>query len=423
MLTTTTRFVFAIALAAAFVAPATTIAATEYKSVPFDQFEADAFEMVGQNVEVFGDLNSLLPISPNAVADIVDPRFSKGQKAYREGRIDEAARILEEVGDPDKLPRVRLEFTGIAPTTLQWFARNRCTRTCDGVYFRGTVVLHRDAQLPALQLHEASHESLATGRATKGEVAAAIAERENSGPKKNPLPPGTTPSHQGFQAWAAQAPSGSREYDRSQSVWNNMVARSNEMKQRDGDLVRAIIRGPERRADYQTYYRSTRDTALAGLFERYPYKDTTTIWPRVAVLVEEAPRGAGSQIAEYSRGQTAQDMCWRLRATIWPDAFRSVPIAPFNWCFSEIRFNVAYAQVPTWGVAQKSNMLLARQSTGAQRTEGPVPPYSPLPRDASGSDDFGKQFSYSTAMVGNVLLDMGFNYGLADGRVWFNVGR
>ena len=46
---------------------------------------------------------------------------------------------------------------------------------------------------------------------------------------------------------------------------------------------------------------------------------------------------------------------------------------------------------------------------------GPVAPNQPLPD----RPDYRRLFHFNTIMVGNVLLDMGFNYNRPDGRVWF----
>lgn len=408
----TAALVFAIACGA-FSARAQ----VEYKSVPLEEFEVKGFELVGQNVEIFGDYSSFLPIAPTTAANIVDPRMSLGRKALGD---PEAMRKLRGV-DPSTLPKVALDLHRVPPKTLQWFLQNKCREHCEGVYFRGQVVTHRVTQMPGLLLMDASRESLAKAPAGTGEAAAEVAAIEAAGPQKVLLPPGGVPQEAGFEAWVSQVPEGSPAYDRSKSVWDNMVARSNYLNERDADAVRAVLRGPDRPEDFETYYRGVRDTALAGLFTKSPYLENTTQWPRVAVVIEEAPPAAGTMISEHNRGTTERDKCWRLRATVWTGPVNSAAVEPFNWCFSETRFNVAYAPVPLWGAAAKSNMILAGQGTGAQRTDGPNPPGSPLPKGTQ--EGFDRQFSYTTAMVGNVLLDMGFDYQQPDGRVWFNLER
>jgi hypothetical protein len=393
----------------------TTPAAAQFKTLTLERFATDAREMVGQQVEIFGDKD---------MATIVDPRMTLGKRAMRD---PEAMKKLRELGggsvpNPSTFPRpVNLDTYAMSPEARKWIADNRCETECVGVYFRGEVVTDRVSRGFALKLIDISKESQASGTAQKGEAAAALAAKESSGPKKELLPPGGVPSKESFEAWQAQIPRGSPDLDKTKSIWDNMVVHSQAMQRRDADMARHIVRGPERPANFETYYRSIRDTVLSDIFASKPYTDNSVNFPRVAVVIEEAPPRGAQIIAESFGDETAKDMCWRLHATVWTGPANPVQIAPFNWCYSEMRFNVPYAQVPIWGAAQKANMIAANANTGNRRTDGPAPPGSPLPTaDARGG--FRGTFTYNNTMVGNLLLDMGFDYRRNDGRVWFNFG-
>src|SRR5205807_279034 len=95
----------------------------------------------------------------------------------------------------------------------------------------------------------------------------------------------------------------------------------------------------------------------------------------------------------------------------------SIDIAPFNWAFSEMRFNTPYSEVPIWGQTPKLNVPRPPGMTppADATTASPIAPKQPLPD----SVDYRRTFHYNAIMVGNVLLDMGFNYNRPDGRVWF----
>jgi hypothetical protein len=57
--------------------------------------------------------------------------------------------------------------------------------------------------------------------------------------------------------------------------------------------------------------------------------------------------------------------------------------------------------------------MMSNQNTGPEVTTGPNPPYIPVPRfhfDDRGHSD--------VIMLGNLMRDMGFSYGVPDGRVW-----
>ena len=107
------------------------------------------------------------------------------------------------------------------------------------------------------------------------------------------------------------------------------------------------LRG-KRPENFETYYRGVRDTGLSMLFERFRYRDTSTLWPRVAIIIEERPELHGNIANEFfENSKTETDYCWRFRAKVWGGPARSEDIAPFNWCFSETRFT-PYAKVPIW---------------------------------------------------------------------------
>jgi hypothetical protein len=183
------------------------------------------------------------------------------------------------------------------------------------------------------------------------------------------------------------------------------------------------IRGPDRPADFETYYHGVRDTGLANLFAQSSYRNSSTSWPRVMIVIEEKPKFNGGMPSEYfhSSTKTETDYTWRFHATVWTDATHSIDIAPFNWAFSEMRYNTPYSEVPIWGRTPKQNvsppagLRAAAASPSTQPAALPIAPKSPLPEQP----DYHRLFHYNTIMVSNVLLDMGFNYNRPDGRVWF----
>jgi hypothetical protein len=82
-----------------------------------------------------------------------------------------------------------------------------------------------------------------------------------------------------------------------------------------------------------------------------------------------------------------------------------------------MRFNTPYSEVEIWGRTPKQNVPAPAgvAAPGDNTTAVPIAPKYPLPD----SPDYHRLFHYNTIMVGNVLLDMGFNYNRPDGRVWF----
>jgi hypothetical protein len=134
-------------------------------------------------------------------------------------------------------------------------------------------------------------------------------------------------------------------------------------------------------------------------------------------VVEEKPAISNLEMTEQKRGvRPKNDACWRLRGRVWTGPAASADVEPFNWCASEMRFNVGYADVALWaGSAMGSARFI---NTGGQRTLGPDPPQLPLPR-APGRD----YLSDEIILAGNLLLDMGFQHQQSDPRVWFIYGN
>jgi hypothetical protein len=295
---------------------------------------------------------------------------------------------------------------------------DRATKT-QGVFVRGKVVTARGSTVPVLDVADISKESKVQAAAANKAHVEAITTKDKEGLVKEVLPPHTNPSGEAAKAWLARVPTTSPSYDRAKSVWDNMQAHANWRGQAEADDRRAIIRGPDRPANFETYYRGVHDTGLSNLFAQSAYRNNSTSWPRVMIVIEEKPKFNGGMPNEYwhSSNKTDTDYTWRYHATVWTDATHSIEIAPFNWAFSEMRFNTPYSEVEIWGRTPKQNVPppAGMPAQTDATTARPMAPKYPLPD----TPDYHRLFHYNTIMVGNVLLDMGFNYNRPDGRVWF----
>jgi hypothetical protein len=277
-----------------------------------------------------------------------------------------------------------------------------------------------DYKFPVLDVSDISKESKVQAAAEENQQVKAIESKDEAGLVKEVLPPHTNPTGEAAKAWLDRIPTTSPSYDRAKSVWDNMQAHANWRMQADADDTRAIIRGPERPANFETYYRGLRDTGLSNVFAKYPYRNSSTSWPRVMIVIEEKPTFHGGMPSEFfhSSSKTETDYTWRFRAVVWMDPTHRIDIAPFNWCFSEMRFNTPYADVPIWGRTPKLNVpppAGLQAAAGDPKDPAPIAPKYPLPD----SPEYHRTFHYNAIMVGNLLLDMGFRYNRPDGRVWF----
>jgi hypothetical protein len=365
--------------------------AENVKYIPLSalEFPTKARSLLNKDVEVSGDIQTPQMISQNSAGTLIDPHTGKST--------------------------VSLIISDRNSYALVWLAGRNCKTRCPGVFARGRITMISGRSEPVLDLIDVSFESKVQAESNIQATLATLTNKDSVGKAKPVLPPHTIPTKYDWKPWLERAPRSAPSPDKSKSVLDNMKKHSEYKQQAAADDARAMIRGPERPADFQTYYRGLRDTGLSLLFDAFPYQDASTIWPRVMITVEERPQTAGMPNEYFEHSKTETDYCWRFRAKVWFDAEHSVDIAPFNWCFSEMRFNTPYNEVPIWGRTPKTNMILAKASTGRKRTTGPTPPSTPLPD----TPEYQRMFSYTTIMIGNILLDMGFEVFHSDGRVWF----
>jgi len=341
------------------------------------EWKAKSPKLLGRSVEVSGDLSTLMIVGRTGL--------------YNSGWMRDA----------DNRLLLTVSFKQADDRQLAWMTKHKCRETCSGVFVRGTVVSRED-----LLMKEVSYESK-VGVAPAGVAIPEVAANDSaSGGPKLLLPSGTVPPEESPR-WATKVPLDSQEVASSQS----MTSRSDYIRQRDLNMQKGRIPGPERPADFATPYRSIRDTRLRNVFAAYPWNGDQTLWPRVAIIVEEVTNG-GTRFFTYKRsGESIEDRCWRLSARLWKGPANSEDVAPFNWCLSEMRFNVSYEGVALWAGTPKTSM--SRHAIGPPGTTGPNPPYLP-----AAEHHFNDGYNSDTIMLGNILLDMGFSFGVPDGRVW-----
>jgi hypothetical protein len=364
----------------------------QYISLTPAEFAEKAASLVDKDVEVAGDIQVPRMMSRKSVGTMVDKETGKV-----------LVQLIAKPGSP----------------ALEWLVGGDRATKSQGIFARGKIVTVRGSNVPVLDLTDISKESRVKADADKKAHVEAITTKDKEGLAKDVLPPHTNPSDAAAKAWLDRVPTTSPSFDRAKSVWDNMQVHANWRGQAEADDRRAIIRGPERPANFETYYRGLRDTGLSNLFAESPYKNMHTSWPRVMIVIEEKPKFNGGMPSEYfhSSTKTETDYTWRFHATVWTDATHSIDIAPFNWCFSEMRYNTPYSEVPIWGRVPKLNVPAPEglPAPSDATKPSPIAPKTPLPE----SPEYHRLFHYNTIMAGNILLDMGFNYNRPDGRVWF----
>jgi hypothetical protein len=364
------------------VAPAP--AASGWTLVPANDWRMRAPELVGNRVEVSGNLSTQLMVNPRSSFSNIGWMRDAGNKEL-------ATVLFDQIGDAE----------------LAWMRKNRCSETCMGVFVRGVVVAGRGSGTPILRMIDVSFESRAGGVAASM-VQLDSARGDTPAVAKQLLPPGGVPTVLGPSA-VTTMPAETPDSTAEKSMLERMQAQSLKIKERDHNIALGTIPGPKRPADFETNYRSIRDTRLSRVFANYPWNTGRNAWPRVALVVDQEATGGTGALGSLRPGEKIKDRCWRLRARLWTGPAASQEIAPFNWCLSEMRFNVPYNDVALWGKIPH----FVEQNTGLDRTLGPNPPAVPVPRFHYDNGSYS-----DTIMLGNILLDMSFGLGVPDGRVW-----
>jgi len=318
--------------------------------------------------------------------------------------------------DPDHpgTTYAQVTFAWADQDDIQWIVHNHCYQVCRGVFIRGTVVTTKQFPTPVLALTEISFDSKSGASAAGSQAAESIAAKDRAGAAKSVLAPGTIPEKPSWEGWAQWRNPGAPPNDPNKSVWENMTAHADFKRQQSHDQGLALFRGPDRPPELETSYRSVRDTGLWQIFQQPAFNGQgfKPEWPRVALVVEEKPKHDRPDAMTFGfDAKFESDLCWRLHARAWTGPAKSEEIAPFNWCLSEMRFNVAYSDYSSWG----ASLTMSTDQTGPTRTLGPTPPGQPLP--GKPYTDLG---SFESIMVGNMLLDMGFDNPHSDPRVWLN---
>lgn len=312
---------------------------------------------------------------------------------------------------------------------IQWLRKAKCSEKCQGVFVRGMVVKNGSGM--ALRMIDASYDSRA-GLAAAGAEALNIAAADPDA-KKPLLPPGGVPNKDATGPWGgesagavANASAPAPEAPKKGGLLGKLakvgvtVSSGKSAAPAKAEKPGTFVFGPP--SILNTYYRNIRDTELKGLFANAQWNAGRTMWPRVALIIEEIPHDYTTATTYLKWGEDMRNGCWRIRARIWTGPAANKEVKPFNWCLTEMKYDsimagntpmirVAAQGLPEWAKTNKT--MFSDQNTGPEGTEGPNPPYLPAVR-----------FRYETPtasdaiMLGNVLREMSFNYGVADGRVW-----
>lgn len=390
---------------------ATTIAVappgTEWTVVTPAEWKTRSRQLVGKYVEVFGGMRTQLLIS-------------------RKSSFGNAGSLIDstdtEVG--------QVLFDQAADEVISWIRKAKCAVGCLNVFIRGMVV---EVPTPSgrskdieLRVIEVSNESK-TGTPVAGSAALAMLSATDPDAKKPLLPLGAVPGKGG-----SVPPGGASAMPPDTAAKKGRLMR---WLKAAGVMVQPGTPATGRAAPQEgvfhfgdrsvteTAYRNIRDTELYKIFANAPWNGSYTMWPRVAIIIEGHQQGGTNDLSYTKLGDEVKNGSWRLRAKIWTGPAASRDVAPFNWCLSEMHYDtlsdntgatylrVAFMDLPLWGTTPKT--MMSDQNTGSKVTTGPNPPYVPAAKF-----EYRGPSQADVIMLGNLMRDMDFSFGVPDGRVW-----
>jgi hypothetical protein len=175
---------------------------------------------------------------------------------------------------------------------------------------------------------------------------------------------------------------------------------------------------------------SVRDTILYRIFDKYPYntkKPFAMQYPRIALtVISGPPNHAHRQQQEYGGGFVPENGCWTLRAKVWSSDKDSQDVGPFQWCSPRdlpkdfqpanvvtivpcdgcapqqvpkntpagselaaqrgVRNRLLYVAGASGGLFanwldHSQNYAVGADTSGSERTDGPIPPDVAVPSD------------------------------------------
>lgn len=181
------------------------------------------------------------------------------------------------------------------------------------------------------------------------------------------------------------------------------------------------------------FKKSELPTQLNNIFDNHPFNNAVPFssqYPRVAFTVLSSPSGQNENVAFYlSDISRMPKSCWKLQAKIWTDSKKSEEVPPFEACVP----NIMPTQVPLrtyfdwwYNVSLLGKKPIPGDTTGIERTLGPIPPDTPFPGGVkylayyrSGLSVPGPADNSAEGILwASIFFKMGFYPNYDDRRIW-----
>jgi len=161
-----------------------------------------------------------------------------------------------------------------------------------------------------------------------------------------------------------------------------------------------------------------RGTELDGIFKKNPISNSQRpeMWPRVAVTIKSATAG----VHNFSGpGTLRADDCVVFDARLWKSATEDRKFENLRLCaggVAELSKGVAFR---TLDLFPRYTFHRGQNTTAAQRTEGPTPPFYMFPQDIRSQQEWILMARNTKFYLGSILLALGYDWDNDfDRRVW-----
>lgn len=161
-----------------------------------------------------------------------------------------------------------------------------------------------------------------------------------------------------------------------------------------------------------------RGTELDDIFKKNPVTSTQNpqLWPRVAITIKTATAGVFNLAGA---GSLRPDDCVTFDIRLWRSATQGRRFENLQLCVEAVEKEARGVAFRNLDLLPRYTVNRAMNSTAAQRTEGPNPPFYVFPQDISAMQGWPMGQTNARFFLGSILLSLGWDWDNDfDRRLW-----
>lgn len=161
-----------------------------------------------------------------------------------------------------------------------------------------------------------------------------------------------------------------------------------------------------------------RGTELDDLFKKNPVTNTNSpqVWPRVAITVKSATPGV---FRLSGAGSLTADDCVTFDIRLWTSASAGKRFDNLQLCVEAVEKEAKGVAFRTLDLLPRYTVHRSMNSTAAQRTDGPNPPFHVFPQDIRSMQGWPMGQTNARFFLGAIFLSLGWDWDNDfDRRLW-----